>query len=182
MSEVFAHPEHIAIWQAAGEGKPVDWDALFQGYRSAVDWPVAAFYRELMEVYPAARVILTVRDPERWYESGRNTIFPEREWGPDEDIPPIMREHGQMVDTILWQGTFGGRVLDREHAIEVFKRHNRTVQETVPADRLLVYQAREGWEPLCSFLGVPVPEGESFPHVNDTAEFRARREARTEMT
>ena len=178
MMEVFAHPEHNPLWQAAGEGKPVAWDHLFKGYQSAVDWPASAFYRELMEVYPAAKVILTVRDPERWHESGRNTIFPEREWGPDDDVSPERREHGRMVQTILWEGIFDGRVLDRAHAIEVFQRHNQTVVEQVPPERLLVYDVGEGWEPLCAFLGVPVPTGQEFPRLNDTAAFKERQQSR----
>lgn len=177
MMEVFEHPEHIAVWQAAGEGKPVDWDRLFDGYQSAVDWPASAFYRELMDQYPDAKVILTVRDPERWHESGRNTIFPQPEQGPADDESPERREHGRMVHTIMWDGIFGGRVLDRAHAIEVFNRHNRTVQEQVPSDRLLVYDISEGWEPLCAFLGVPVSEDQEFPRLNDTASFQQRRDA-----
>jgi hypothetical protein len=176
MSEVFQHPEHIPLWQAAGEGKPVAWDQLFAGYESAVDWPASAFYRELMDLYPDAKVILTVRDAERWHESGRNTIFPEREWGPDDDVSPEMREHGRMVQTLLWDGIFDGRVLDRAHAVEVFNRHIQTVQELVPPDRLLVYDVAEGWEPLSAFLGVPVPVGQEYPHLNDTASFKERRD------
>jgi Sulfotransferase domain len=178
MLEVFEHPEHIAVWQEAGEGKPVEWHRLFDGYQSAVDWPASAFYRDLMSVYPEAKVILTVRDPERWHESGRNTIFPERERGPEEDVPAVMREHGRMIRTIMWDGIFDGRVLDRAHAVEVFQRHNQTVQEKVPPERLLVYDVKEGWEPLCSFLSVPMPPGQEFPRLNDTAAFKERRELR----
>lgn len=173
MFEVFQHPEHIPLWQAAGEGKPTDWEQIFDGYRSAVDWPASAFYQELMEVYPEARVILTVRDPERWHESGMNTIFPKQEDGPELPEDP----HGRMVHTILWNGIFGGRVHDREHAIALFNRHIEQVKERVPRERLLVYEVKEGWEPLCAFLGVPVPD-EEFPRLNDTGAFNERRAAR----
>lgn len=178
MVEVHEHPEHVPIWQAAAEGKLVDWERLFASYQSAVDWPVSAFYSQLMDVYPDAKLILTVRDPERWHESGRNTIFPEREWGSQDDVSPEMRDHGRMVQTVVWDGIFQGRVLDSAHAIEVFTQHNLRVQEHVPTERLLVFDVRDGWEPLCSFLGVPVPRGQEFPRLNDTVSFRQRRESR----
>jgi hypothetical protein len=85
-----------------------------------------------------------------------------------------MRDFRRMLDRIVWEGTFRGRFEDRSFAIEVFNRHNDQGRRDVPADRLLVYEVREGWAPLCAFLGVPVPEGKPFPHLNDAAEFRAR--------
>jgi hypothetical protein len=173
MSEVFAHPEHVPIWQAAADGKPVDWDALFAGYHAAVDWPASAFYRQLMDYYPEAKVILTLRDPERWHESGRNTIFPGRET-PAEEPTPEQLEWQRMAETAMWNGIFDGKVWDREHAIDVFNRHAATVKATVPPDRLLVFEARGGWEPLCAFLGIPVPD-EPYPRLNDTASFQERR-------
>lgn len=179
MLEVFQHPEHIARWQAAADGAPADWDALFAGYNSAVDWPASAFYRELMDVYPEAKVILTVRDPERWHESGMNTIFPRPDRMP-EDESPEMRAHRRMSRAIIWDGIFNGQVLDRNYAIDVFLRHNREVQEQVPPARLLVYDVTQGWEPLCTFLGVPVPD-EPFPRLNDTVSFNERREARRSL-
>lgn len=176
MAEVFQHLDHLPLWQAAGEGKPTDWERLLEGYQAAVDWPVSAFYRELMAAYPEAKVILTVRDAERWYESGRNTIFPGTEGGSEVGAPPEMQEHKEMVRTVVWDGVFGGRVHDRDHALAVYQQHQQMVREQVPADRLLVYDVKQGWEPLCAFLGVPVPAGQEFPHLNDTASFNARRD------
>ena len=75
MIEVFEHPEHAGFWQAAWRGEPVDWDGLLGGYEAAVDWPACTFYEELLQRYPDARVLLSVRDPERWYESTRDTIY-----------------------------------------------------------------------------------------------------------
>ena len=176
MTEVFAHPEHVPLWDAAGRGDPVDWDALFRGYRATVDWPGCNFYRALMGWYPDAKVILTVRDPERWYESARRTIYSVREAFPRWSRPflPRMGRIMGMVDRLIWDGFFRGRFEDRDHALVVFHRHTEEVRRSVPPDRLLVYEVREGWGPLCAFLGVPVPEGKPFPHVNDTEEFRAR--------
>lgn len=174
MAEVFANPEHVAVWDDASRGKPVDWDALFAGYRAAVDWPACAYYRTYLERYPEARVILTVRDPERWHASVLRTIYEvsRRRAGGDGPPPtPERRRHAAMIDRLIWNGTFGGRVEDKEHAVAVFERHNEEVRRTVPPERLLVLEAGEGWEPLCAFLGVPIPDA-PYPHLNSTEAFR----------
>jgi hypothetical protein len=176
MTEVLAHLDDARVWDDAGRGEPVAWDKLFAGYQATVDWPGCSFYRELLRQYPEAKVILTVRDPERWYESALRTIYYVRHAFPAWSglIFPPMRGFRRMLDRIVWEGTFQGRFEDRSFAIEVFNRHNEQVRRDVPADRLLVYEVRDGWGPLCAFLGVPVPEGKPFPHLNDAAEFRAR--------
>jgi hypothetical protein len=130
-------------------------------------------------------VILSVRDPERWYDSARETIWPvssaegEREFG--VAFPPEFADlHRRVVDLlepIVWQGTFGGRFRDRAAAIDVFQRHNAAVQAAISPGRLLVFEAKQGWEPLCRFLDLPVPD-EPFPHVNDRDAFKTRREGR----
>jgi sulfotransferase family protein len=121
-----------------------------------------------------------VRDPRRWYDSAAATIFSFRlrvERYPGKAIGKAMSLANpdfaaflQMTEIIIWQGILGGRFADRAYAIEVFERHVEEVRERIPADRLLVFNVAEGWEPLCAFLGVPVP-GEPFPNVNDTEEF-----------
>ncbi len=170
MVEVFEHPEHIALWQAVADGNP-DWRRIFDGYQAGVDWPMCNYYRELMEVYPEAKVLLTVRDPERWHASVMNTIGPNNNQETDD---PQALAHRRMTEAIIWQNTFHGRVEDKDYAIDVFERHNQAVKEYVPAERLLVFEAAHGWEPLCEFLGVPVPVDTPFPRMNDTASFRAR--------
>jgi hypothetical protein len=187
MREVFAHPEHFPLWMAATERKPVNWDHLFAGYQATVDWPGCTFYRELMDAYPNARVLLSVRDPEKWYASAYKTIYSSHrpslanwlfKWN------PWTRIRWRMIET-NWRDTFHGRFADRAYAIEVFKRHNAEVQRVVPPERLLVYDVKQGWEPLCRFLNVPVPD-KPFPHLNDTAEFqqmvrRRERKARLQV-
>ena len=171
MLEVFEHPEHIKFWAAAASGEAVDWDDVFTPYAAAVDNPASSYFAELADHYPEARVIHTVRDPERWFESTQNTIFaPENRRrvsdlfeGPEIDV---------MMSKILDE-TFGGRVGDRRHAIAVFEQHTENVIRAIPAERLLVFRVREGWRPLCEFLGKPVPEG-PFPKVNSTQEFQDR--------
>ncbi len=179
MSEVFAHVEHVKSWSAAAHGQPIDWDELFRDYRATVDWPGAAFYKELMERYPDAKVILTLRDPERWYESARGTIYAIHKMTSSSPVfslaqyfAPRRRRAGRMINDVVWQGAFGGDFEDREHAIELFQRHNAEVRRHVPADRLLVYEVKQGWQPLCAFLGVEAPRDKPFPHLNDTAEFK----------
>jgi len=176
MIEVFARMGDARTWDAAARGEPVDWDRLFAGYRATVDWPGCSFYHELLRYYPEAKVILTVRDPERWYDSARETIYFVRQAIPrwTRLLFPRMRVFRRMLDRIAWDGMFKGRLEDRAFAIDAFNRHNEQVRRDVPAERLLVYQVSEGWEPLCAFLGVPVPEGKPFPHLNDAAQFRAR--------
>jgi hypothetical protein len=183
MTDVLAHLEHAALWEAAALGEPIDWEALLEGYQATVDWPACAFYEELLRRYPDAKVILSTRDAENWYESALQTIFYARHVFPrwSRWFIPRIRSFTRMLDRVVWDGTFHGRFQDKRYAIEVFNQHNEQVQRIVPRDRLLVYEIREGWEPLCTFLGVPAPDGKPFPHLNDSAEFRTRikRVART---
>jgi hypothetical protein len=177
MIETFDKPRHVELWQAAAEGRPVDWGELFAGYNAAVDWPACSFYQQLMDLYPEAKVLLTVRDPQTWYESVKNTIYPT---STEESDAPDVRAHHHMTRTLIWQGTFDGRFEDKQHAIAVFERHNHEVKQRVPAERLLVYEVREGWEPLCRFLGVAVPGDKPFPRLNDTAAFQQRVQERAQ--
>ena len=180
MSEVFANPDHIEFWEAAIRGEPVDWDRLFHDYQATVDWPAAAFYEELMERYPDAKVILTVRDPERWYESARSTIYNIQNVASSPlfslmalFVPRLrdLRRAALMAADLVWKRTFDGRFEEREHAIEVFERWNEAIERRVSAEKLLVYEVKEGWGPLCAFLGVEVPY-EPFPHLYAAAEMQ----------
>ena len=187
MSTVIAQPERIADWTRVAErqarGKAIDWEAVLGGFRATVDWPGCAYWRELAAAYPEAKVLLSRRDPRRWYESVTNTIY--RMTGPEaESIWPAMRDSlppelvermsliGEFVDQLIWQDTFDGRFADREHAIRTFEEHNAAVMAAIPPERLLVYEVKQGWEPLCRFLDVPVPADVPFPHVNDSASFQ----------
>lgn len=134
-----------------------------------------------METYPHAKVILTVQEPERWYESTFNTIYGTRRtatsplFGTMGLFVPFVRNMKRatgIVNDLAWKGAFDGRFENREHAVAVFERLNEDVKERVPSERLLVYDVKEGWAPLCEFLGVKAPEDEPFPHLNDTTTFR----------
>ena len=185
MVEIFDHPERDAQWNQIIAGEVADWPAVFAGYHSCVDWPACSFYRELMVQYPAAKVLLTVRDPDAWYESVLATIYRAREIArpfdpPESSEPPPAAEQvgSRLISWKIWIQTFGDRFEDRDHAIAVYQAHNAEVVRHVPADRLLVYEAGSGWEPLCAFLNVPLPADHPFPQLNDRADFQARMQSR----
>jgi hypothetical protein len=164
MVEVFKNPEAPGYWEAAADGKAVDWEEVFAGYNSTVDWPSATFYRELADAYPEAKVILTERDPESWFTSTQATIFSLAIRDDTQD------EWQRMVLKVI-SDLFDRRMSDKAKLLEVYRRHNEEVRRTIAADRLLVYEVADGWEPLCRFLDVEVPD-EPMPKVNSTDEFR----------
>lgn len=178
MQDALASPGHAEAWDAASRGEVVDWRELLRGYRSALDWPVASFYAEIMEAHPGARVILTVRDPEGWYESSLGTIYGSPRTFYASPVLSLLRRFepqtgrtARMMEGVIWNGTFSGRFEERGHAIDVFERHNQEVRRRVPPDKLLIYSVKQGWAPLCEFLGVEEPVGKPFPHLNDTESF-----------
>lgn len=109
-------------------------------------------------------MILTVRGPEKWYASAKSTIytFRDRTIGSDE---PITR----MGEELIWKNKFKDKFDDKEHTIKVFNEHYEEVKRYVPEDRLLVFSVKEGWEPLCKFLDVPIPET-PFPRTAKVAD------------
>lgn len=167
MMEVIENPAQSPLWVKALTDSGVLRQVLAD-YQSAIDWPTCHFWRELMELYPAAKVILTVRDPAAWYESIRNTIYRVLA----EQPSALPGAQVNMARRIIWEDTFAGRLGDRDHAMAVFEKHNAEVIASVPRERLLVFRVSEGWQPLCDFLGQPVPE-EPFPKANSTEEFLA---------
>jgi hypothetical protein len=172
MMEVAGNPHHLPAWERALQREPVDWDELFMGYRAVVDWPACSYWRTLAERYPQAKIVLTLRDGASWYRSVCSTIYPSSMAGLESD-DPFRRRYAEWIRALIWEGTFDGRIDDEAHTIAVFEAHNRAVIEAVPPERLLVYRPGDGWEPLCAFLGVPVPDA-PFPKVNTTEEFTAR--------
>jgi Sulfotransferase domain len=163
MSEVFAGArKNVPLWLDVVNGNP-DWDAIFDGYESTTDYPACSYWRELADYYPDARVVLTVRDAGSWFDSVSSTIFSDRMQGSLAGTPVEAMMNGVIFDA------FGGRVKDRAFMTDWFERRNQQVIDALPPERLLVYSPKEGWEPLCSFLGVPVPDG-PFPRVNSRDE------------
>jgi hypothetical protein len=159
---------HMKFWVRARAGEPVDYRRFFRRYRATVDWPACEFWRELTKAYPDAKVVLNVRDPEAWYDSMVETIWaiqPLFPWW----FPKVVR---QMHDDIIWNARFNGEFEDRERTIAAYRAHVEEVRAHVSPERLLVYDVAEGWEPLCRFLGRPVPAGAEFPRLNDRRFFR----------
>ena len=162
MTEVLQDPTKIERWRRIGAGEAL-WDDAFDGYRSTVDWPACTHWRSLMAHYPDAKVILSLRDASTWFDSVHETILNPAQTGALRGTP-----FGEMLDRNIWR-LFDGRLGDRSHMMGVFERHNDAVRRGVPADRLLVFDAKQGWAPLCAFLGVPAPSV-PFPHVNSREE------------
>jgi hypothetical protein len=170
MFEVSDHAgTQIAFWDAAARGEKVDWDAVFAGYRSQVDWPGARFWRELADYYPNAKVILTIRDPDEWFDSVQATIAPFLA-SRGQNASAVANAVAAMAHRLIGEGVFDDRLSDRAHATAVFRAHVDEVVATVSPSRLLVFNVSEGWEPLCAFLGVPVPTI-SFPKLNSSKQF-----------
>ena len=156
---------HTRDWLRLADGEKLGWTHLLGNYRSTTDWPAAAYWRELTAEYPSARVILTVRDPNDWYSSVIDTIYALREVSPKWF--PWARTVTQLVDKLIWDGIFDGKIRDQSYAIGKFEEHQRTVVDTIDHDRLLIFDVRDGWGPLCDFLDAEVPPT-PFPHVNDS--------------
>lgn len=185
MAEVMTHPDHVDRWLSVTSGEVstrAQWDDVFAGgYQATQDWPASHYYQELAEAYPEAKVLLTVRDPRTWHSSMRmlmsgpaelrrtqNDAIPE----PMRQIAETMQKLAPAMDVISrhyfgpdWH--FGDDLTDEDAAVAVYERHVAAVRSSIPADRLLEFDVREGWEPLCAFLGVEVPDDEPFPHLND---------------
>ena len=170
MFEVYRHSSHPALWETAADGGPVHWESMFGAYRSAVDFPAAAFWRELTAAYPDARVILSDRPAESWYDSAAATILKAMQTPLPASADIGRRRARRMARRVVIDRVFGGRMHDRRHALEVYRRHRAEVIETIPAERLLVHAAVDGWTPLCAFLGVAVPD-RPYPRVNDRDAF-----------
>ncbi|WP_026932402.1 sulfotransferase family protein [Glycomyces tenuis] len=171
MSEVLARAEvDVPVFTAAAGGDFPDWDAHFDGYAAAVDWPASAFYPELAERYPDAVVVLSRRDGfGTWWTSMNNTILKQLD---DYRLPGHEQRKAMLQG--LWARAFEGAPMDDEAAVEeAYERYHERVRATVPAERLVDFPTGSGWEPLCEALDLPVPD-EPFPHLNTSSEYNAR--------
>jgi hypothetical protein len=179
---VIADLDQVGLWDRALDGEAV-WDRIFGQAHSTVDWPSARYYRGLMDYYPDAKVLLSVRDPEAWERSFRDTIW-TMSYGSSlmplmaharAEVDPRFERYLALVDRMFWgpQGTFADGNAEPAQLIEQMQRHHEQVKATVPPERLLVWEVGEGWQPLCDFLEVPVPDG-PLPHANDRDTFLGR--------
>ncbi len=166
--EVVVHnmDPQVKLWSNAIDDNP-DWTSIYKGFTSAVDWPTACFYRELLKEYPNAKFILTERDPGNWADSFGSTIY--KLLAGIDQAPDHMKDWLTMCIGVINKTGFP-LGLDRDQLMNGFIAHNNAVKNTIPADQLLIYRVKDGWEPLCAFLDVPVPS-EDFPNTNNRSEF-----------
>ncbi len=181
MVNVLANLDLCDQWRQAVDGDG-QWDQIFEGFESTVDWPASFCYRELMETYPDAKVLLSVRESTSWARSMRETI-----WGViyGENVVRYLSDARCEVDAKwrgyidlmkeMWErsGLMEGVDTSEQFMADAMERYHEEVKATVPSDRLLVWSVKDGWEPLCEFLGTSVPEM-PFPHLNDAKEFGDR--------
>ena len=162
MTEVLKNPGYTKDWIEVAEGN-ADWDKIFSGYSATVDNPGCNYWKELAAYFPEAKVILTTRDANKWFDSTNETIH-------SVEFARFMKNSpfGEMIQKTMWD-RMENRMQDREHMIEFFNRHSAEIIGSFPAERLLVYQVSDGWEPLCEFLDIPVPDME-FPRINSRNE------------
>jgi len=177
MREVFPRPDAHVFWRDAFAqslqpgGVTLDYAKVFEGFVSTVDWPACHFWRDLAIRYPDAKVLLSLRDPESWWKSVQATIFNPIKRAlaaPEVGSPAMVQMFKNLVAAAI-----GCDLDDKESVLAMFKRHNEAVITQVPKDRLLVFEALQGWEPLCRFLDVPVP-GTPYPKTNTTEDFLAQ--------
>jgi hypothetical protein len=164
MIEVFAHPDEIPVWYQAALGNMPDWQQFLAGYTAQVDWPGATFYKELADAFPDAIVLLSVRDPDDWYRSATNTIF--------NAIDPSKTDDPWQQMAVAGIGGHFCLEIDNPDAMKkAFVAHNDAVRDTIAKDRLVEWQPGDGWAPVATALGLPVPDG-PVPLTNTTNEFR----------
>jgi hypothetical protein len=176
MFDIISSADRLEQWERiVCDAQPPDWEAVFDGFTSAADGPAAIYYRQISEAFPEAKIILTTRDAEGWYQSTYDTLYQfvlkAGNSPPEGNSTPA--RIARLTTTLFWDGLFDGRFADKKHAIEVFHNYNQEVRRNVDPDRLLVFDVEQGWEPLCAFLGVDVPP-EDFPRANDTESMRGR--------
>lgn len=169
MVEVIESPDQVMLWAAVARGETMDWDRVFEGYRAQVDWPGSRYWRELAAHFSDAKVVLSVRSPESWYKSVMSTIYPAIMEGLEHEDDG-RRLHAEMAYEIIVAQVFDGRLDDPDHAMAVFQNHIKEVRETIEPERLLLFEARDGWAPLCDFLEVPVPK-KAYPTRNSSDDF-----------
>lgn len=171
MVELIERPGDTEYWERAAAGELVTWDWLRRDYSATVDFPAAMFWREILADNPEAVVLLSTRESaQTWWDSFQRTILQSLSGEVPADRPDWARRRAMNL-SVLARLTPGWR--SEADAIDAYERHNEEVRRTVPPDRLIDWRPGDGWQPICSVLGVAVP-GEPFPHENTTADFQAR--------
>ena len=166
MGEVFADLDSVPTWHAAIDGTPPDWDRLLAGYRATLDWPAVTCWREIAAANPQALVLLSTRSSaEEWWSSVSKTLFSVV----DREFPPHLLPMRAMNEAMFEKLTPYWR--DRDAAMAAYDAHNAAVRAEVGEDRLIDWQPRDGWDLLCSAMGIATPEM-AFPHANTSEDFQ----------
>ena len=184
MMELLQHPKRVNLLKKGQRKGQIDWDAFFEGYTATVDYPTALFYEDLLKKYPNAKFIHTLRDSESWYASVRETIYR----GKPKNAKDIFRMIYNMIrsadfrrvapvfqysDQLIWNGQFQSKFEEKAVAIKIYEAHLEKVKATIPAEQLLLYNIKDGWQPLCDFLNLPIPTT-PFPNSNNKKEFNRK--------
>ena len=169
MLEVMENPLQLAHWKAIRAGEPVNWSEVFESYNSQVDWPGAHVWHETSIAFPDARIIHTERPEDDWWASFNGTIGKFFASYKEMDLPPYVFDLFDTMNDLVIKQTFDD-FTDRDSSISAYRLNNEKVRDTIPAERLLVFNVADGWEPLCHFLELPVPDS-AFPHRHPKREF-----------
>ena len=181
MLELFQKPEKIRYFRNAEKGYDVNWEDVFSNYCSVVDYPAARYFRQITAAFPEARIIHTYRDPEEWYDSAMQTIFwvnrmPVSMYAKFGMYLPFRREIRRRLPVLIYNRKlmyleFGRKLSNKAEVISYYEKHTERVIREIPEEKLLVFDSKDGWEPLCKFLGVSIPETQ-YPHFNKRPDFK----------
>lgn len=181
MEGLFNQPDLVDYWVEFFETGKTDFDALFKDHQSTTDFPGCLLYKELLEQYPDAKVILTLRDPENWYQSTLETVHRFVPQTFMQKLPFIPRKLSSprfrniaktlaLVEVYFLKRHYKGQFKNKKQTLEIYNAFNEEVRRTVPKGQLLEMHISEGWEPICKFLNVPIPD-QPFPKKNQRAQF-----------
>lgn len=184
MEWLFNHQEDLKYWHELYDTGSTDFDTLFDGFQSSVDFPGYLNYKQLMAKYPDAKFILNDRDPDSWYDSAAETVHSVTPQTIPQKLKMLRKmifssrfrrlaQSFKLVEKYLWVGKYKGQFKNREQTIDIYKKFNEDIKKDIPEEKLLIYNIADGWEPLCSFLGVYVPDVE-FPHKNQRKNFQEK--------
>ena len=182
MEWLFNHQEQIKYWHELFDTGTTDFDTLFDGFSSTVDFPGYMNYKPLLEKYPDAKLILSERDPEDWYDSAINTVYAVTPQTFGQKLGMMKKmifssrfrkisKSFMLVEKYLWNGKYRGKFKNKKLTLKIYNDFNEEVKKYVPSDQLLIYNISDDWEPLCKFLNVKVPD-EEFPYKNKRKDFR----------
>ncbi len=177
------NPDDLQYWKTLQDTATTDWDKVYKGYQASVDFPCYPWYKEHLKQYPDAKVILSTRPFEEWYESAKSTIYVA---GPKTLIQKVQLKKRLLLDNrmrkvmacrkfvknYLWQVQFQGKFEDKEFVKGIWNAHHDGVQNYVAPDQLLIYNLNQGWKPLCDFLGTKIPT-DPIPHLNKKEDFNS---------